>query len=295
MDLNAIWVFTRVVQAGSFSGAARLLNMPKSTVSSKVAQLERLGVTLIRRTTRRLHLTPEGTRYFEVSARAIGELTDVELGTVQAQSVPQGELRVTAPVEMGYGILGELFDKFLKANPKIELELVLTDRVLDLVAEGIDVAIRAGELKDSRLMAKKIGQGNFRLFASPGYLKKNPPPKEPRDLEAHRCLRFTSPSHNRVWDLRKGDRRVSVPIKGCFAANNQIALRDMAVSGHGIALLSSLVVNEELKRGRLVQVLPGWATGQAPIHLVYANQRFVAPKLRAFIDYLSSRVDQLLV
>jgi len=291
MDLNSILVFNRVVRAGSFSAAARELRMPKSTVSSKVAELERhLGVTLLIRTTRKLSLTDAGQSYFEVSARSIDELVQAEAGAAQTQKEPTGLLRVTATVEMGSTVIAELTAEFLKKFPKVQVELVLTDRVVDLVAEGIDVGIRAGELEDSSLIAKKIGMSVFHVFASASYLKKSSQISHPKDLEKHSCLRFTAVGDGKVWELRKEGRSVRVNVQGGFSANNLDALVTLTSAGHGVALLPSFLCREDSRKGKLVQVLPDWIGDQDPMHLVYPSQRFISPKTKAFTDFISERL-----
>ena len=288
MDLNGIFIFSKVVQAGSFSGAARNLGVPKSTVSTKVSQLEeRLGVTLIKRTTRKLHLTEAGQNYYRICSRVLTELEEAELGTTLTQDQPAGLLRLTATVEMGNTILPALLGKFASMYPKLDLELVLTDRVVDLVAENIDIAIRAGELQDSTLIAKKLGVSCFQAFASQSYLKKHGTPEKPQDLSQHECLRFTISFEDRVWELEKGSRKAAVHVAGRIAANSLDALKELVIAGQGIALLPGYCYKKEIERKELIPILPGWTTEQAPVHIVYPPHKFVPPKVRAFIEFFS--------
>src|SRR5689334_18636195 len=173
MDLDGIEVFVKVVEAGSFNQAAKLLGMPNSTVSAKVSALEkRLGVTLLQRTTRKLRATQAGEIYFQQCLRALEQLQAAENELTRGQQEPRGLLKLTAPTDIGHSLLAILVHAFLQKHPKMEVELIITNRVLDLVAEGIDVAIRAGDLPDSRLIAKRFSVGYFGLWASPSYLKR---------------------------------------------------------------------------------------------------------------------------
>jgi len=285
MDLNAVAIYCRVVQEGSFTKAALFLDMPKSTVSAKVAQLEaELGVTLLRRTTRQLHLTEAGSRYYEGCSQALSDLKEAERGAVHDTQEPQGTLRVTAPVEIGTGALAAGFTSFLRKYPKVELDLLLTDRVIDLIGDNVDIAIRAGKLADSRLVAKKLGTSSFHLYASPAYLAGQPPPRSPKDLAAHACLHFTSLPGGRTWTLTKNERQVDVQTNGPFSANNLVAIKTLAVAGLGIGLLNNFMCIGELASGALVPVLADWTSRRSPVHVVYPTQRFMPPKVRAFIE-----------
>ena len=283
MNLDAIAVFVKVVQAGSFSQAARLLNMPNSTVSAKVAALEKsLGVTLLQRTTRRLHLTEAGEGYFRRCLRALEELEAAQNELEKERGEPKGVLRLTAPVELGRGALPPLLDIFMRRHPSIEIDLVVTNRLVDLVAENIDIAVRAGPLKDSGLIARRFVLGQFGLWASPGYLKKNSTPRNPDDLTRHDCLRFAQFAGKKVV-LSNGREHAHVALSGRITADDFETLRSLAVLGCGIALLPSFLCAAEAKDRRLVSVLPNWHGELVTISLVYPAQRLVSPKIRAFI------------
>jgi DNA-binding transcriptional LysR family regulator len=188
MDLDGIAIFVKVLQAGSFSRAAKLLGMPNSTVSAKVSALEkRLGVTLLQRTTRKLRATQPGEAYYQRSLRALEELQAAENELETGRAEPKGLLRLTAPVEIGHSLLPALVHEFLRKHPRMEVELVVTNRVLDLVVDGIDLAIRAGPLEDSSLIAKRFDLGYFGLWASPDYLTKHAVPRHPKELTPHNC------------------------------------------------------------------------------------------------------------
>ena len=283
MDLDGIAVFVKVVQAGSFSQAAKLLNMPNSTVSAKVAALEkRLGVTLLQRTTRRLHLTEPGAGYFRRCLQALEGLQAAESELESERSETKGVLRLTAPVELGRSALPPVLDVLLKRHPAIEIDLIITNRLVDLVAENIDVAVRAGPLKDSALIAKRFVLGQFGLWASPSYLKNNSVPRNPNELKEHDCLRF-APFTGRKLQLTNGRERAQIALAGRITADDFEALRALAVLGWGIALLPSFLCAEEAKERKLVSVLPNWRGDSVTISVVYPAQRFVSPKIRAFI------------
>jgi DNA-binding transcriptional LysR family regulator len=283
MDLDGIAIFVKVLQAGSFSRAARLLGMPNSTVSAKVSALEkRLGVTLLQRTTRKLRATQAGEAYFHRCVQALEELQAAENELETARGEPKGLLRLTAPVEVGHSLLPALVHAFISKYPHMTVEVMVTNRVLDLVAEGVDLAIRAGDLKDSGLIAKRFVLGQFTLWASPSYLAKYPAPRQPKDLAAHEYLEFL-PFKSKRLDLTNGRDNVSVALTGRVVADDFETLRSLAVLGNGVAFLPGFLCAEEAKQNKLVRVLPHWHGGGSPISLVYPAQRFVAPKVRAFI------------
>jgi DNA-binding transcriptional LysR family regulator len=258
--------------------------MPNSTVSTKVSLLEkRLGVTLLQRTTRRLSLTDVGQTYFKRCLDALQAIHAAEDEATSAQQAPQGLLRITAPLEMGSAILPDVVRKYTKRHPGVQVELLMTDRVVDLVAEGVDLAIRAGQLEDSSLIARRLAFSSFGLVASPAYLKANGTPKQPKDLESHECLHFTLLEEAR-WTLSNGKSTACVAVKGRIQANDLTSLLAMAASGLGIAILPTFMGHDKLKRRELVRVLPEWASQPSPVHLVYPQQAFMPLKTQAFID-----------
>ncbi len=283
-DLNEVVVFVRVAQAGSFTQAAKQLSMPNSTVSARVSSLEkRLGTTLIQRTTRKLNLTQTGREYFKRCLQALHEIEGAEAEVTSAQTDPQGALRVTAPSAMGDTLLPEIVARFVDSYPKIDFELILSDRVIDLVAEGVDLAIRGGDLKDSSLVMKKLGISYFAPFASVAYLKKHGQPKHPKDLRDHRCLQFTPLGRER-WEFTNGKNRVEVPMSGKCVVDDLDAIKALAMTGNGIALLPTFHCGFEAKHGKLARVLPDWHSRPNPVSFVYPAQPFVPPRLQAFID-----------
>lgn len=290
MNLNEIAIFVKIVETGSFVGAAKALEMPKSTVSSKLSSLEkRLGVTLIRRTTRKLHITEAGNLYYEQCLKAMEQIRAAEDQVSGAQTVPQGLLRITAPVELGSTILPPVICEFNKKYPRVNLELILTDKKVDLVAEGFDIGIRTGQLKDSSLISKKLGSIYFAPFASPKYLKDKAPLKSPKDLQNHCIIQF-SPLGPEGWELVKSQETTIVTFERQMMINDLNLIKALTVSGQGIALIPTFLCVNEVKSGKLVRVLGNWRSNFRPVHFVYPPQKFVSPKIKAFIDVASDLI-----
>jgi len=285
MDLNELLVFTRVVQAGSFTAAARLLKMPKSSVSRKVSDLEeRVGARLLHRTTRKLGLTDAGRVYFERAAPIVSDIEHVDQAVAELQATPRGLLRVTAP--LSFGLLGPMVASFLEQNPEVQVELVCTDRVVNLVEEGFDVAVRAGHLADSTLVARRLGMLRRVLVVAPTYRKRHPRLKSPTDLEKHPCITFGSIPTPTIWALQSGEKKVEVRISARLSANDMELMRDAALAGIGIALLPEPFCAEDFRKGRLKRELAEWCTPETPVQAVYPTARHLSPKVAAFVDLL---------
>lgn len=284
MDFNESAVFVKVVQAGSFSEAARQIGLPTSTVSTRVSRLEkRLGITLLQRTTRRLSLTEAGKVYYHHASQGLSYLLEAEVAVDEARKQPQGRLKVTAPADLGDNLLANLILRTQQEFPELEVELLLTDRYIDLVAEAIDVAIRTGDLRDSTLVAKSLGSIRWQLFASRDYLKEAGLLEMPQDIQNHHCLQFT-PMGRDAWVLENGVSQIAIPLKARTIVNSISVVKAMVENGQGIALLPSYVSRESLINGGLLRVLSSWQAKSNPVHLVYPKQRFMSPKLRAFLD-----------
>lgn len=289
MDLNALRVFAKVVEAGSFVGAARELDLPKSTVSRRVAALEaRLGARLLQRTTRKLSLTDAGRAYYEHAARALAEVDAAERAVTQLAEVPRGKLRVTTP--LNFGFLAPIVADFAIRYPEVEVELVGTDRVIDLIEEGFDLAIRAGKLRDGSLVGRRIGALERYLVASPGYVKRHGRPKQPEDLRDHECLIFGGSSDGATWKLVRGGQTRTVRVTGRLVVNDFEFLDEAARRGLGLALLPVHRCADDLRDGTLVRVLPDWCAPGQPLSAVYPSARHLAPKVRAFLDHLGARM-----
>jgi DNA-binding transcriptional LysR family regulator len=288
MDLNELLVFAKVVQAGSFTVAARGLRMPKSTVSRKVSELEeRVGAQLLQRTTRKLRLTDVGQAYYEHCARIVAEAEQAELAVTRMQAAPHGLLRVTAPLTFSF--LAPIVAEFLKHYPEVQLELVCTDRSVDLVQDGFDLAVRAGRLADSSLIARKLGSVERVVVAAPSYLAERGAPRNPKDLERHDCLVFGAGMEGNVWTLHSGNKSVQVSVRARMVVNEPDMLRAVALAGAGIALLPTLPSVTDFTSGRLRRLLPDWSSSGAPVHAVYPGTRHHSPKVMAFVDFLRER------
>ncbi|MBZ4333841.1 LysR family transcriptional regulator [Corallococcus interemptor] len=285
MDLNELLVFARVVQAGSFTAAAKALRMPKSTVSRKVSELEeRVGAQLLQRTTRTLHLTEVGRAYYAHCERIVAEAEAAELAVTRMQAGPQGLLRVTTPLSVHF--LAPLVARFMEQYPDVQVELLCTDRAVDLMEEGFDLAVRAGRLPDSSLMARRLGDIEWLVVASPGYLQARGAPKTPSDLAKHDCLFFGKSVQGNVWTLHAGGRSVDVKVSGRLVVNEPDMLRAVTTLGAGVALIPGQQCIEDLASGRLQRVLPDWSSTGAPVHAVYPPTRHHVPKVMAFVEVL---------
>jgi len=290
MDFNETAVFVKVVQAGSFSAAARQLGLPTSTISTRISRLEaRLGTTLLQRTTRRLSLTEAGTVYYQHAALGLGYMLEAEAAIDEARQQPQGRLKITAPADLGDHLLAELLEDTQREFPALELELILTDRYVDLVADGVDVAIRTGELRDSSLVARSLGIIRWALFAHRDYLGQAASLSVPQDLHLHRCVQFT-PLGRDAWNLDNRQNALTIPMSGRTMANNIGVVKSMAENQQGVALLPTFICKQSVSCGKLLRVLPEWEGKADPVHLVYPKQRFMPPKLRAFIDLAQEKL-----
>jgi DNA-binding transcriptional LysR family regulator len=280
MDLDGIAIFVKVVQAGSFSGAARLLGVPNTTVSAKVARLEkRLGVTLIQRTTRKLHITPAGRAYFERCVRGLEEIEGAEAEVSLAAGEPRGLLRITAPGDVAHGMLPPIVSRFVARYPRTRVEVLVANRVIDLVGEGVHLAIRAAPLPDSTLVARKFMPFSGGLWASRAYLRRKPAPRTPAELETHDCLVFPRFS-SQALRLTDGRSRVDVKPAGRIAVDDPGSMRIFILQGDGIGLLPDYLARD----AALVRVLPKWTWMSGALSFVYPAQRFVPATVRAFID-----------
>jgi len=284
-DLNDVLVFAAVVQAGSFTRAARALELPKSTVSRKVSELEaRLGARLLQRTTRSLSLTDAGRTYFDHAQRIATELETADAAVNELEAAPRGRLRVSAP--LNFGPVAPIVASFLARYPGVEVELVCTDRLVDLIEERFDVAVRASRLPDSSLVARPLGWLRSIVVASPNYLRQRKAPKRPRDLVEHDCVVFGAGVDRGTWTLTRDRGNEVVKVHGKLVTNDFDVLHAGVRQGLGLGLLPTRRVAADLEAGRLEQVLGDYCTPLLPIHAVYPSMRHLSPKVRAFIDAL---------
>lgn len=285
-------IFVRVVDSGSFSAAARRLGVAPSSVSRQINDLEEeLGAVLLARTTRKLSLTEAGEIFCERARNIINDVDEAKLALSQLGS-PSGILRVTAPSGIGREMVASAIPDFLDRYPGIKIVLSLTDQIVDIVDTGIDVAIRAGRQQDSSLKARRIGESQRIVCASPAYLKKAGIPKTPADLERHNCVTWRDhPGHN-IWTFRGPDGLAKVRASGSFFAQNADALVAAAVAGVGLCLLPSWNMGIELRLKQLRVVLADYkpAPAAVPIYAVHAHHRHVPPKIRVFIEFLTEQL-----
>jgi DNA-binding transcriptional LysR family regulator len=285
--LQEITVFARIVGTGSLSAAARDLGMSPALVSRRLASLEaRLGVRLVNRTTRSLHLTDEGSAYYETCTRVLADIEEADAAVSAGRAEPRGILRVALPAAFGNQHVAPLVPRFVERYPDVQLALSLSDRTVNVIEEGFDLAIRIADLADSSLAARKLAPNRRVVCASPAYLQRHGAPRSPEDLAQHNCL-ATDFSMN--WDYRGPDGKPgSVRVSGRYACDNWEVLREWALAGLGVALKSTWDVRRHLEDGSLVSLLPAYNfAGDVAIYAVYPHRRHLPAKTRAFIEFLA--------
>lgn len=290
-DLQAITTFTAVARAGTFAEAARRLRLSTTAASRHVAELEQsLGVSLLRRTTRSVTLTEAGARYLPRAEAILRDLDSLNAEIADNERTPSGMLRVTVPPGIGRTWIVPLALDFMAAHPAIDLELDLTERMLDLVAEGFDAAIRSGPLPSSSLVAHRIVEMNYRLCASPTYVDRRGAPETPRHLAGHSCLYWCSSTATEAasWTFLKNGRTQTVPVECRLLIGDLPALREAALRGFGLAILPELDAHADLAAGRLVAVLPDYAIPSDTLSLVRPPTPFEPARLRTFIDFITA-------
>lgn len=289
-------VFLRVVEAGNFSEAARLLRMTPSTVSKLITRIEtRLGVRLLERSTRRLSLTAEGQIYYERSQALLGELDEVERELSQGAASTGGTVRVNASVAFGVLAVEPALPAFWQDYPNIVVDLSLSDEIVDLYLDRTDVAFRVGPLPDSGMMARRIGVARRKIVGSPVYLKRNGTPRTAEDLAQHNCLGFNFRRAAPVWPLKESGRIVDRAVNGSLLANNGETVRRMAVAGVGLARLGDYHARADLASGRLVEVLADAVEGdEEQIHAVYLGGARLPQRVRVFLDFVVPRLQAFL-
>ncbi len=288
--LAAMEIFTQVVGAGGFSAAARRMGLSRSAVSKHVAELEtEIGVQLLFRTTRKMTPTEAGLAYVERCRAILEAVAETEAAISDAEQQPRGLLRVNAPMSFGILHLGPAVADFMGANPRLQVQMILDDRFVDPVAEGFDVTIRIAEMEDSSLIARRIVAARMAVCAAPEYLAVHGVPKVPDDLRDHDCLHYGNLPSSTHWRLTGEGDAYRVPIRARLCTNNGQALRDAALAGLGICALPTFIVGPELQAGRLASVLPDYSFGESTVHALYAPSRYLAAKVRVFIDFLVDR------
>ena len=286
--LAAIKVFVSVAEAGGFSAAAKELGQSKSAASRQIAALEEdLGAQLLKRSTRSVKLTDSGYAYLERCRALLDDLDDADQAVAALQNEPRGLLKINAPMSFGVSHAAPAVADFMARYPELKVALILNDRFVDPYEEGFDVTLRIGALEDSSLAARKLAQIEMGLYASPAYIERHGRPRGPEDLKSHAILHYGRPSSQSAWALRGAREPLSVPYRLC--SNNGDALRVAATADLGITLIPAFLVRDEVQTGRLVTVLDGFEPKPIDLYAIYPPTRFLAAKVRLFIDFLVER------
>jgi len=288
--LDAMNAFTKVVAAGSYAEAARRLGLTRSAVSKAVMELEQiLGARLLDRTTRRVTPTEAGRAYYQRTLSILADIEETELQISRLHEEPRGVLKVNAPMSFGILYLGEAVAAFMTRYPELQVELVLNDRFIDPLEEGVDVTVRIGELADSSLIARRLAPAHRVLVAAPGYIARHGTPETLAALAEHRCLAYGHMAATHRWQLTADGAATAVQINAALCSNNGEVLRAAALAGNGIANLPTFLVGPDIAAGRLVPVLPHNPPTSLGIFALYAPNRYLAAKTRLFIDFLAGR------
>lgn len=287
--LTSMKVFVTVVEAGSFTSAADRSQLSRAMVSKYVASLEaRLGTRLLQRTTRQLKLTESGAAYYEKCLPIIAAVQEAEEGTTELNTTARGTLRLTMPVSFGVLHMGPMISAYLKKYPEMKIDAQLTDRRVDLIEEGLDLAVRIGALAESGLIARKLAADSLVICAAPEYLKRHGVPQHPQDLIRHNCLLYAYSAPVDEWRLNGPHGPVSVKVAGSLRANNGDMVKLAALGGVGLVRQPSFLVGDELRSGRLVEVLPDYRDRDLGIFAVYPSRTHLSAKVRTFVDFAAA-------
>lgn len=288
---HAMTVFAKVVEQGSFARAAERLDISTSACSRVVADLEaHLDTRLLQRTTRRLSLTESGQGFYERCVQLLADLSDAELAAAESAAKPRGTVRLTTSINFGIRHVSPAIGDFVAKYPEVRFDVSLADRVVDLVEEGYDLAIRIGTSGGENVVARRLGEARMVACASPGYLKKRGTPKTPAELARHACVTYEYVSQRGVWTFQeKEGREHLVRVSGPVHSNNGDLLAAAAVAGVGIVYEPDFIVGPDIKAGRLVPILRDYSHAVLPIYAVYASRRYLSAKVRVFVDFLAQR------
>ncbi len=293
-DLNDMAVFAAIAQAGSITGAAEKMKLPKSNVSRRLARLEdRLGVQLIERNTRNSRLTSIGVSYADYCRMMVEEANAADAVVETSLAEPAGELRVSASVLVGQQIIAPAIAAYVQEFPKVQVNLELANARANLIEDGFDLAFRIGENQDSTLMSQVVGTLPLSLYASPDYLRTSGAPKSPKDLKDHPCLIMGRGIRTSRWKLKRHEELAEVIAQGAVVVNDFLTLRNLAVAGGGIAMLPAYAAHVECASDRLSQVLPDWDAASATLSAIYPSRRGATLKQRAFIDHVRDVVEDI--
>ena len=288
--LEAMNAFAKVVAAGSYAEAGRRLGLTRSAVSKAVMELEQLlGARLLDRTTRRVTPTEAGRAYYERCVAIVADVEETESQISRLNDFPRGTLRVNAPMSFGTRYLGAAVADFMAHYSELKLELILNDRFIDPLEEGVDVTVRIGSLSNSSLIARRLAPARLALVASPAYIARHGAPDAPEDLSAHACLAYGHMATAQRWTLQSGKEAVSVSVESRLCSNNGDVLREAALKGNGITNLPTFLIGPDIAAGRLKVVLPDYPPSPLAIYAIYAPNRYLAAKSRVFIDFLVER------
>lgn len=288
--IMSMTAFVQVVDTGSFSRAARRLNVSPAVVTGHVKALEkRLGVQLLNRTTRKVNVTEVGRAFYERCGRILAEIDQAESIASAEQSTPRGTLRLNTSVSLAR-LVSPLINEYVELYPEVAFELIMTDCMVDLVEEGFDLALRNGPLPDSSLITRRLGMGRMVLCASPDYLARNGTPQRPEDLADHNCLIYVNSCLETHWRFAGADGEHEVEISGNLRTNSIEGLRAATLAGMGISLVPTAGVAEDVKRGRLVVLLANYRTEESIVQAVYPPGRHIPVKVRTFVDFLQKRL-----
>lgn len=289
--LKAMEIFVRVVDAGGLAKAAQTLSIPRSSVTMTLQQLERyLGVRLVQRSTRQISLTADGTTYYRRCLNILAEVADTEASLRQELDNPRGRVRVDLPGAIATSMLLPDIGKFRERYPNIDLAIGLNDRRVDLIQEGVDLAIRIGVLGDSSFIAKRIGSFNWVTCAAPSYLGVRGRPESPENLVGHDVVGYFSAggTPNEQWTFGRGDKTTDVTVTSSIAVNETSAYLTLGLQGHGLIRLANYIVDPYLQSGALVEVLPEFRPKSVPVSVIYPTSRHLSPAVRVFVDWVSS-------
>lgn len=295
MNLNDLAVLIRVVEDGSLTAAAERLDIPKSSVSRTLSRLEAdLGVRLLQRTTRSLHLTDAGRQFYDRIRRNLEDIEDAERALSEWQSSPRGHLRITMPVELGMRFMGSVVAEFMQKHPAVSLEAELSGRLVDLVEEGVDLGLRIGEFNDANLIGRRLGQLCGRFFASPDYIAREGMPDSPESLQQRDFVLFRQPRENQFTLSHPGPDgsrlQSRLTVKGRLTTNNSHLMMDAVCAGLGIGLLPAFLTDRAVAEGKLVPVLPGSLVRLGDLWAMTPSRTHMSSALRAFLDFLAERM-----
>jgi LysR family transcriptional regulator, regulator for bpeEF and oprC len=292
-NLNAIPLFISVGESPNLTAAGERLGLTASAVSKAVTRLEEeLGQRLIHRTTRKIRLTEEGLAFLERCRHILNEVAEAEAEVAHTRATPHGRLRVQMPIGFGRIVVAPALGEFTKRYPELVLDVEMSDRIVDIATEGKDAALHIGEVRDSRVIARKLCALRFVTCASPEYLAKHGEPLIPEDLEQHRCLGYFIPQagHYREWNFEREGERIAMPVSGCLNVNNAESILDAAIAGAGIAHMATFVAAEAVRQGKLKIVLRQFASVGPNVSVLYLPNKHMSPRIRALVDFLSTLV-----